>query len=290
MISLLIMKSSSLRRIVGNTYTQQIALAAAGVRPAVRLTIKPDLMRTAFDAIKATGLQVIVGFDTVVSYDVSGRSDYSEWAERAPIRASGADMPRHIYTGHNVKYLERLRRADEADDIGESGRLLGYPSCCVRQFSRLHGHKRSPNCASDPVLRHYGERPSIPWELNVSLLCYDCALLMYVPCCERCTRALEQARNFFSVLTALDSPVSRVLRKSLKTSVIHSDFYGVLSFSGSISQKGVGVRIATIHHVSKSSAMGAIVQVGDLVVRDGHYLTIGAFDFLRNHTKLFEFT
>jgi hypothetical protein len=281
------MRFQALTRVIGRTDAGQLVLAAAGLRPAVRILAVDDRIGATVKAIEAVGLQVAIGFDGVRSCPVAGRSGYSEWAERGPLRGSDRERARYLYAGRERKHLERLRRADELTDDEATGAMLGYPSCCVRQFASLRA--AAGIAPSDPVLQCYRDDGPIPWQLNVSLLCYDAALILYVPCREHCPAALAQADEFFRYLHTRHPGVARRLRWDLTATVIHSDECGITAFSGVEAPDRSGITITAIHHCVSDSVVGALARVGEQVVRTRRYLKIGFVEFPRTAARLFRF-
>jgi hypothetical protein len=281
------MTFQALTRIFGRANAGQLVLAAAGLRPAVRILADGDQMCAMVDAVEALGLEVAIGFDGVRSCPVAGRRGYSEWAERGALRGSDPERSRYLYAGRERKHLERLRRADEATDDEATGAMLGYPSCCVRRFADFRAD--AGTAPSDPVLQCYRDDAPIPWQLNVSLLCYDAALILYVPCRESCPAALAQAGEFFRCLHSRHAGVARRLRRELAVTVVHSDECGIMAFSGSEAPDRSGVTITAIHHCVSDSVVGALARVGEQVVRNRRYLKIGFVEFPRTVARLFRF-
>jgi len=281
------MRFQALTRVVGRANAGQLVLAEAGLRPAVRIPADGDRIGAMVEAIGAIGLEVAVGFDGVRSCPVAGRSGYSEWAERAPVRGSDPERSRYLYVGRERKHLERLRRADEATDDEATGALLGYPACCVRRFAGLRA--AAGTAPSDPVLQCYRDDAPIPWQLNVSLLCYDAALILYVPCRESCPAALAQADEFFRCLLTRHPGVARRLRRELTATVVHSDECGIMAFSGTEAPDRLGITITAIHRCVSDSVVGALARVGEQIVCNRRYLKIGFVEFPRAVARLFRF-
>ena len=102
------MELQALIQIVDRTDAQQLMLAAAGIRPAVRLLVpESGRMRLICDAIQTIRLNFLPGFDVVHSHSVPGRSGSSEWASLRAAGASDLDNPRYVYAGHDYNTLNR---------------------------------------------------------------------------------------------------------------------------------------------------------------------------------------
>jgi hypothetical protein len=281
------MELQTLTQFLGKSHALQLMLVSAGLRPAVRFAVEGDLISAAFEVVERLGLRAIVGFDSVKPHRVVGRGGYSEWAGRGPARASDLMGRRYLYVGLDTRHAQRLRRADEAGDDYETGLLLGYPSCCVEGFNRASAQGSST--LSDPVLERYNDSVAIAWQLNVSLLCYGIALIMYVPCSQSCRAALAQADVFFEFLSTQHTTAAQELKRDLATFVVHTDICGISSFAGTDLRDG-SVSIVEIRHSMQNAIVGSLMKVGDRVASDGRYLTIGTFDFPRKTAAFFRFT
>jgi hypothetical protein len=266
----------------GRVQAQQLQMVAAGERAACRLRVHrenlPDMVKVAH----SLSIKMVVGFDAIATKSVAGRCGFSEWGRRYPLGPHQlADS--YVYFCVDHIYGQKLRRADESGDDLAVGELLGYPPCCVSAFGNRWQHE----CESDPVLLSYGDALQIDWRLNVSLLCFDYALLSHVPCAPDCQQSLKMAAHYYDFISELCPPLASDLERKLRTWVLHTDSLGIAAFT---TPESAGLlTVDDILAVDPQSVLGQLMDRGTLVeCNDGAVIIDGAI-FTGSGIKLYNF-
>lgn len=251
--------------ILGRMQTIEMFQVAAHAKPSSR--IKVSRVRLGLVAKLAAELELayVVGYDEIIPRAVAGRTGFSEWSTRTPITAASADSS-YVYVARDRRTAERLRRVDELNDVAETGALLGYPTCCIRSFEVL-----PRDC--DPVLQRYVTRNRISWYMNVSLLCFDRALISHVPCGPTCEKSLDLAASAYGLLFDLSRDIAMHHAMILASHVVHTQMFGVVAFHAEVRN---GERLV-IRKVAADplSALDTVICPGVSVRDEGNGISIG---------------
>lgn len=98
-----------------------------------------------------------------------------------------------------VNNVEHLIQVDQSylDHTEELGKLLGYPSCCIKKISKV----------GESNIDSYEENVVYSWEfendfqlISPNLYYQGCSLISHIPCSPTCTRSLSIARKVLSIV------------------------------------------------------------------------------------------
>jgi hypothetical protein len=201
---------------------QQLALVAAGTKPGCRLKTSRDDLSAWWDRLTPHGLALAVGNLTISGASAPGRAGYREWAQAAPLTAATRGDC-YLYVARSQQAADRLRRLEEDGASAAFGAELGYPDCCIASFGQHEGAR------DDQILTMYDDVGLIPWQMNVSLICFGWTLLQHFPCSQTCSASAQLARRYFENLYDKDAGYASKLAASLCTTVIHTRSFGVAS-------------------------------------------------------------
>jgi len=125
---------------------------------------------------------------TVIDFVNALGEEYVSWVDLDDPRDGG----QVAYIAHNELQASKAECAERNGDPFSLGKLLGYPDCCVRAYSRM----ANDGIWLERLLPSPGSGP-LPWEANkLAYALYDASLFPdYFPCSLDCPGTTELARQ-----------------------------------------------------------------------------------------------
>ncbi|MCX4243662.1 DUF483 domain-containing protein [Paraliomyxa miuraensis] len=188
----------------------ELAALRAGVKPVAFLTLRPADEAAVRDAAAGYAVErrerrvLVEAQDRWIDDRTRGEPRVELYISADPAAAARAA---HLQAD-----------GDPSRSIGELGRLMGYPDCCVRAFASLDD--RSNNSRN----RHWTaarttEAGAWPWELNNLFV----AVIPFFPCSYRCSGALAHARATLVAAEREEAGLTARLRAVLARPVLYFD-------------------------------------------------------------------
>ena len=185
-----------------------------------------------------------------------------------------------MYLGTDQRQLEKLRYCDETGANAEVGLLLGYPECCVHSFVNARFDRRI-----DPVLARYTSDRVMPWQMNVSLICFGWSVISHIPCSSSCVASHRLATAYYESLYRASAPFGRLLAATLTGTVFHSNSLGVALLRTRADHGGEIVVDAPL--IDHSSPLKELLRAGTLVSSDGQSIVLGLLFLPNTDARLF---
>jgi hypothetical protein len=101
-----------------------------GIKPGARMTISEEDYDNAYSFLSALGFSVLKS-DFYVINKVIRNAGYTY--RRSPV-PQGSKNKVFIYLAFDKKYCSALKNCEAQSTDYEFGKLLGYPTCCVKHF------------------------------------------------------------------------------------------------------------------------------------------------------------
>jgi hypothetical protein len=151
-----------------------------------------------------------------------------------------------MYISKSTKLCDELKYYDEKDDK-ITGRLLGYPDCCVNFYLDLTKNKNRQNI--DFVLESYIKtQKKFDFRINnlrewCGGLQIDYSLIDFFPCSYGCKEAVKYANNLFEYIKKIDKKQASNIKKQLTKPIIYYDNKNAKPISKSIQKRKDKVKI-----------------------------------------------
>jgi len=265
------------------SHAQQVLMVADGLRRCCRLRVKRDRLPRLAEATASLSVKMLVGFDALTLKRVEGRADFSEWARRAHLSPQNRGDC-YVYLCRDHLQGQRLRRSDEAGDNASVGGLLDYPDCCIKAFGDLLEHA----AGTDPIMFSYGDEHDINWPMNVSLFCFDRALLSHVPCSPSCAASGKLAERYYEFIASLSAEEASALKKALSTRVLYTRALGVAAFTAV--ESDAELEVEEVCAVDPESVLGKLLARGSAVARNGDGVSVDNCFLASSEARLFNFS
>lgn len=129
-----------------------------------------------------------------------------------------------MYVSKSTKICEKLRYYDEKDDK-ITGRLLGYPDCCINFYLDLVKNKNHQEV--DFVQESLSNTSQkIDFKINnvrewCGKLQIDYSLIDYFPCSYNCRNAIKYAGKLFRYIEKIDKNQSDHIKKQLLKPILY---------------------------------------------------------------------
>lgn len=140
-----------------------------------------------------------------------------------------------IYIAKSLKLCNKLKYYDEKDEI-ITGRLLGYPDCCIDFYLDLVKNKNRQDV--DFVRESYANtHKKMDFRLNnLREWCrgiqIDFSLIDFFPCSYNCKNALKYASKLFRYMETIDKRLANNIKKQLTKPIIYYDNKSAKQISG----------------------------------------------------------
>jgi len=129
-----------------------------------------------------------------------------------------------IYISKGSTLCEKLKYFDEIDEK-ITGRLLGYPDCCIEFYLDLVKNKNRQNIDFVRETNANTEK-KMDFRLNnlrewCSGLQIDYSLVDFFPCSYDCKKALKYAKNIFGYIEKIDKKQANSIKKQLTKPIVY---------------------------------------------------------------------
>lgn len=160
---------------------------------------------------------------------------------------------------------------DPSASLGELGRLLGYPACCVAAFARRAD--RSNNTRNRYATAAATRAEDWPWQANN----LHTVLAPWYPCRYDCPETIARVDAALAAMNAEGSGTSAAYAALLAQPVLYFTHERQLLLDGARDGDGVSYRGVSIPPSSVGlGALGDAIALGDRLVLDGSALVVTA--------------
>ncbi len=240
----------------------------AGLKPVVFLTVVPAAVE---QTLAWFGDVHCERRDRRVSVGVQDR-----WTDR---RDQG-DARVELYLSRDPELAKRAAylqaEVDPTQAIGELGKLVGYPDCCVEAFAeqddRANNSLNRYASWRRTVASGAGHSTPWPWQLNN----LHTVIAPFYPCSYLCERALEWAGSALEEMAREYPAETERLKEILSRPVLYFDHDHQLVLEGEVTDRGATYRGVALGGKSSHGfdALAAVVGSGDRLVLDDRGLVI----------------
>ncbi|MBN1156340.1 hypothetical protein JXA85_01895 [Candidatus Woesearchaeota archaeon] len=128
-----------------------------------------------------------------------------------------------VYISMKDELAGKAKQAEAKQNVGEFGRLLGYPSCCVDFFKRNKPdeEKKSNDYVVPAMANSRGNVFS--YYNNIFGRYFDLVLLSHCPCSFDCKKSIGLARKHEETISNYDGELKERIKRFLKSAVIYRD-------------------------------------------------------------------
>lgn len=140
-----------------------------------------------------------------------------------------------LYIGKDRQLVERAKQAEAENDHEQLGRLLGYPSCCIKFFkSEYEQEVIKENDYIAPALRNTRQETdsAVSFYNNVILRYFDMGVLSHYPCSFLCEASKELAKRNLDVVMRYSPQLAEMMVMMLKCPVVFTEYDGAHILQG----------------------------------------------------------
>jgi hypothetical protein len=217
------LRGVDLPKVFGFRAALEIVLVALQAKPAAIVWIDQNALEDCAQVCRSLGLNAMPS--PVKSLAIPDRTKLNYVHSSISVNASDPS-PGYValFVSKDELLCYRLREADPSDRA-ETGRLLGYPDCCITFYCLQFPFQiQRGDDYILPAIDHLG---FFPFTNNYAVRCFGNTLISHFPCspaCE-CTTALG-TRNL-EVLRCYNPSVAEYLCSHLRSAVIYTESEGV---------------------------------------------------------------
>jgi hypothetical protein len=113
------------------------------------------------------------------------------------------------------------------------GRVLGYPTCCVRSFCLNWPDAQAQHCGDlVPIVINASGLGPFDWRNNVLGRYFERCLLQHFPCTFGCQPSIELAEATFCCLRKYEPDLSKSIKELMCAPVVYTPASGIFVFPG----------------------------------------------------------
>ncbi|NQU18392.1 MAG: DUF483 domain-containing protein [Candidatus Saganbacteria bacterium] len=122
-----------------------------------------------------------------------------------------------LYVSKRAKVSLELKKSEAEEDSFKFGKLLGYPSCCIKKYL-----KTKINQIGDFIMISSAKSKiqTYPFLNNVALGIFGIRVISHFPCSLNCRNSLKIGKQYARVLEEIDYNYFKFLKEELKSLVV----------------------------------------------------------------------
>lgn len=204
----------------------------SGIKSAARLTINENKLSFVQDICSALGVFVLKSNFCVGADKIGGASYFYR-----KISDSKGEALVHIYISLNQNHAISLKKSEDENNNVNLGKLLNYPSCCIKNFSK--GKYSYPGDYFMNSIKAPTFSP-LPFLNNVALWPFGINILCHFPCQPACRDSLNLATKYANWIRRINENYLNFIERELRSLIICRREGGLL-YSNSYSKTKHGI-------------------------------------------------
>lgn len=216
------MKLKSLLRVFSDIRSAiEMYALLGGLKPAVRLIIEDIELKKIEIFCEKQGLHWCSPYRIKPFNDTSKKYAHAGCLLSATSK-KGTPV---VFISHHSRSINSFSRHNE--DPSLTGRLLGYPPCCLRFYQK--NLAKAPTWGMDLTLLSKSSSIKVPYIMNISARSfYNLSLLSHFPCSTHCQASIRLARTMMRFFSRHEPDLAKKIVSKLSGLTIYTDKDGIL--------------------------------------------------------------
>lgn len=268
--------------ILGMNEILQLLYVISGIKPGARIIVAEKYYNIIYSFLSALGMFVLRS-DFYVINKVIRNAGYSYRKSPVP---QGEKSKIFIYLAFDKEYCAALKNYEAESNDYEFGKLLGYPTCCVKYFSRCI-YSKPGDYFMNSVTQH-STFLYYPFLNNTALWAFGIGILDHFPCKQDCRQSSKLARRYTEMLKRVNHHYYEFLERELKAIVICLRNASVV-YSNNYSKTRHGLVLNEIKGDGRDPLYCLIKKHGILPLTNPNKFDIGKKQFVWPEAKIIVF-
>ena len=218
------------------TKALEVLFVLEGTKPIARISLHQNELQNVLVFCERRQLRCAVSDFKIIHVQTEDKGVANKGVKVALASKIKGDL--FLYVGKDQKLVEQAKQAEAENDHEQLGRLLGYPSCCIKFFKSEYDQEVvKENDYIAPALRNTrqetdGAGSAVSFYNNVILRYFDIGVLSHYPCSFTCSTSVELAKNNLEIVARYSPQLAEMMVTMLKCPVVFTEYDGAHILQG----------------------------------------------------------
>ncbi|NOZ80060.1 MAG: hypothetical protein GXP63_00160 [DPANN group archaeon] len=197
----------------------QLLLVKQGAKPALRMVISEEQLPGLSGFCRQQGLALVTSGRKVKVLGIPGKNEgYVDKGVAIPRDDPAPGRP-IVFIAQDMNTAVALKAAEDLGNHDEMGRLLGYPSCCIRFFGEHLEDQREGDLSFLRPMMLASAKTTYPKTMNIFARHQDAAVLFHCPCSLDCAPSQRMAQQYLHIIEEQEPALAESIDAQLQGTV-----------------------------------------------------------------------